>query len=100
MTAEEIAGAFHCSPEYVHRQTGIYKAGPEELLQILNEQPDIYDPLLIVGHNPSLTQFANLLAIDTLDSLPTAGIYTILFPLAHWQDVQFGMGQGLMPEFL
>lgn len=99
MTAERIAEAFHCLPGCLHWQTRIYEASPQQLLQILNEQPDIYDPLLIVGHNPGLTQFANLLANDTLDSIPTAGIYTILLPVAHWQEVQFGIGRGLTPEF-
>ncbi len=96
MTAERIAEAFHCSSKYLHWHSGIYEAGPQDLLRILNEQPDIYDPLLMVGHNPGLTQFANLLATDTLDSIPTAGIYPILFPVKHWEDVQFGMGRGLM----
>jgi phosphohistidine phosphatase len=41
--------------------------------------------LLVVGHNPGLTELANLLVAELdLDNLPTAGVVAIGCETQHW----------------
>ena len=45
------------------------------------------DQLMIVGHNPSITNFANLLLPDPIDYLPTSGLVCIQFDANLWDEI-------------
>ena len=69
----------------------IYNANPHKLLQIVAE-PRKASKLLIVGHNPSLHEFAlQLIASGDLDAreqlrekLPTSGLVVMDLPIDDW----------------
>lgn len=73
----------------------IYEATSTTLLDVLHTQPDSTAHILLVGHNPGLTEFANALADDNLDNLPTAGAYRLTLPIKHWRDAEFGSGTSI-----
>lgn len=94
-TAEAVADALGYPPERIAWEPRVYEASTGVLLKILREQPDDASHLLLVGHNPGLTQLANLLADDRLENLPTAGAYTLSLPVEHWLETEFGAGTRL-----
>lgn len=91
-TAEAVADALGFPRAEIAWEPHIYEASSDRLLAVLRAQPDDADSLLLVGHNPGMTQFANALADDRLDNIPTAGAYTLHLPVAHWRDAAYGSG--------
>jgi phosphohistidine phosphatase len=66
----------------------IYLASPAKLIAILKAVRDDVDQLVLVGHNPGLTQLANLLLPELrLHNLPTAAAVGIESQARHWRDV-------------
>jgi phosphohistidine phosphatase len=61
----------------VRYEGGLYLASAATLLERLRGLPDDSDHVLLVGHNPGLTDLVNLLlgpAADAIDNLPTFGV--------------------------
>ena len=72
----------------IHVDSEIYLATPDTLLRILSAQSDAIDDLVLIGHNPGLTQLANMLLPDLkLDNLPTAGAVGLRCTTDSWQTI-------------
>jgi phosphohistidine phosphatase len=73
----------------------IYNASPQKLLQIAAE-PRKANKLLIVGHNPSLHEFAlQLIASGEVEAreelhekLPTSGLVVLDLPIEDWGELR------------
>lgn len=66
----------------------IYLAGTGKLLDIVSALEDELDDVVLIGHNPGLTQLANtLLPTLRLANLPTAGSVGIDCAATNWRDV-------------
>ncbi|HUF73473.1 MAG TPA: histidine phosphatase family protein [Gammaproteobacteria bacterium] len=64
----------------------IYLASSGKLIEILKTVSDDVDELLLIGHNPGLTQLANqLLPEFRLHNLPTAGAVAIESEAERWR---------------
>jgi phosphohistidine phosphatase len=63
----------------------IYHANVEELLHVVRELPDEAQSVLLVGHNNTITELANLLLPQPLsEEMPTAGIACLHFQTDSW----------------
>lgn len=88
-TAKLVAGALDYPPEDVRLDASLYLAAPEEILAVVAAQADEIDCLLVVGHNPGLTELANALLPElNLSNLPTAGTVAVDCATATWADVR------------
>lgn len=94
-TAEAVADAIGIPKQAIIWEAALYEASPEDLLSVLRRQPDSSAHVILVGHNPALTQLANALTRDHLDNLPTAGAYTLSLPHALWGEIALGSGTRL-----
>jgi phosphohistidine phosphatase len=66
----------------------LYLASPEEILAVVARLDDSFATVLLVGHNPGLTDLANRLLPDlALDNLPTSGVVAVDFTIRSWRDV-------------
>lgn len=70
----------------------MYLAELNELLVIINTAPSLSENLMLIGHNPGLTDLCNYLVDDDLDHLPTCGVYAINLHVDDWQAVCEGVG--------
>ncbi len=87
-TAALVAAALGYAEERIVLAPELYLAGPGALLQAIGRQPDSVATLLVVGHNPGLTELASLLAAElNLDNLPTAGVVAIDCATQHWDAI-------------
>lgn len=71
----------------------LYHASPDEITQVISAAPEDFDNLMIVGHNPGLTDFINAKTNEFLDNLPTSGIYGIAFDINRWADIEHIKGE-------
>ena len=55
--------------------------------------------LMIFGHNPGLSEFAQQLTDDaTLGELPTCAVYSVEFEIDKWPEARFGAGAQRLSE--
>jgi phosphohistidine phosphatase len=98
-TVVSVAEALGYPVNAVAWEPRIYEATSTTLLGVLREQPDSAEHILLVGHNPGMTGFANALTGDSLDNLSTAAAYTLTLPIEHWRDAAFGLGTRIAYEY-
>ena len=73
----------------------LYETDADQLLTVIKETPRSVHSLLLVGHNPSLADFASLLMaagdVETrqrlIEKFPTAALAVIDFPLDDWSKI-------------
>ena len=65
----------------------LYLSKPKTLMDIVSLQDDSYSSIFLVGHNPELTEFANVLLEDKFFKMPTLGILAIDFDIDRWSDI-------------
>jgi phosphohistidine phosphatase len=62
----------------------VYECKATRIIEIIDEVPSKIDHLMLVGHNPTLTDFVNFFLPEKIDNLPTSGIVTIQFDSKDW----------------
>jgi phosphohistidine phosphatase len=84
-TAELVARS--CDFEGELRTTrDFYLAGPPSYIETLNELPDSYERVMVVGHNPGMEELVALLT-DQERPLTTANVAVIELPIASWGEL-------------
>jgi phosphohistidine phosphatase len=87
-TARLIAEALAYPQEFLHSEPELYLAAVPALLGVIARQDQRCADLMIVGHNPGLTDLANRLVGDLwLDNLPTAGIVALDCDTDDWAGI-------------
>jgi phosphohistidine phosphatase len=82
----------HLSIPAAEEIKGIYEAGQIELADIVNELPDEYDFIGLVGHNPGMGQLLYYLSGEVRD-VPTCAIILIEFETDTWATVSGNSGK-------
>ena len=83
-TARLIAAKISYPTEFLQRENKLYLASLDDLLDVVVAQDDGFNSLLVVGHNPGLTHFANFLSPGLTDNLQTAGVVSVQIDRADW----------------
>jgi phosphohistidine phosphatase len=71
----------------------LYMAAPGQLLAALQELDDGVAHAALVGHNPGLTELAEMLTHAGIDNVPTCGIVRIELDVERWREVGPGCGR-------
>jgi phosphohistidine phosphatase len=83
-TARIVARQIAYPIEFLQREPGLYHAGVNKLLDIIATQDEGFNSIMIVGHNPGLTDLANELIPGLTSNIPTAGFVSILIDTGDW----------------
>ena len=83
-TAKIIAKEISYPPEFLQRDRDLYHAGVSRLLDVIAAQDEGFKNLLVVAHNPGLTDLANELVPGVCNNLPTAGFVSIEVEADTW----------------
>ena len=87
MTARIIAENLSLPYHRINYNDLIYEAGSETLFDVVRTiNPSVVSAIL-VGHNPGITTFANLVANHRIGNIPTCGIYGVELNIASWQEI-------------
>ena len=68
----------------VQTDARIYEAGVSELLAVVRGLDDSHSTVVLVGHNPGISEFLRYLTDENYADLPTAGLVTVSLPLKSW----------------
>lgn len=86
-TAEIVADAAGYGREQIARDPRLYLAEPTTLATVVAAQSSAIASLLVVGHNPGLTELTHrLLAGFEVEDLPTCAIVGLEFGVAEWPE--------------
>jgi phosphohistidine phosphatase len=92
-TATIITHEMGVSEGRLSRDERLYLATPKVLLQVVRQSGGNVPHLMIVGHNPGLTEFADKLSAERdVDNMPTCAIYTMEFDIAAWSELDWDSG--------
>jgi len=84
-TAELFATHIGLSADCVYLEPQIYLAGESRLLQICRALDDDLNVVMLVGHNPAMTDLLNLLCDNVrVDHVPTCGVAHLRIPERTW----------------
>ena len=83
-TARVLAQAISYPIEFLQRHERLYHAGVRRIIEVLGEQDVGFNSILIVGHNPGLTEFANYLVPDLTHNIPTCGVVSVTIDTDDW----------------
>lgn len=71
----------------------LYLASAIEILSKINEVSNEYTDILILAHNPGITEAFLHLANVRIDNVPTSGVGCILFNTVKFSEVKAGKGE-------
>ena len=91
-TAAAMATALKIEARKFCCEDRLYLATPAYLFAAVADLPDRADSALIVGHNPGLEEWINLLCGADL-RLPTAGLAALSLKITGWAQVHEAQGQ-------
>ena len=93
-TATVMARELKVPAAQVLQDERLYLASPADLLAVIRELGADAKHLMVFGHNPGMTEFANQLSAgDHIDNLPTCGVFTAQFDIPAWSDLGWHGGQ-------
>ena len=91
-TAKRVVegGELICSPQLLDE---LYMASADTYIDVLRQQPTVYERILVIGHNPGLEELVLVLTGTSL-ALPTCALVQIEFEIDTWFEMpNNGVGQ-------
>ncbi len=77
----------------------MFLADTDVLLSLTQLCDNNVECLMMVGHNPGLTQFANMMTEVAVDNIPTCGMYHMRFDVDAWHNVELKTGDYVAFDF-
>ncbi|MGY4385108.1 phosphohistidine phosphatase [Pedobacter sp. UYP24] len=96
-TAHHFEEVWHRSIHPIMQNDAIYEADVPNLLRVVNDFDNAYQSVVMFGHNPGFTDFANYLSNANIHNIPTCGVVLLEFPANDWQEI--GNGTGTLIDF-
>jgi len=86
-TARLISVRIGIKPSDIIVNKNIYTFNSEDLLNAIKSLKNKFDRVMIVGHNPAITELVNYLCGSKIDNVPTCGVAVLRFPVNSWKKV-------------
>ena len=86
-TAALVGRELNYPHDKIRVEAGIYGADVNGLLAIIRALPDAAGSVLLVGHNPTITDTVNALSPSSINEMPTAAVVCLKFEAPRWAGV-------------
>jgi len=95
-TCKEFAKILDYDKDKIKTEKRLYHANEDQILTVIRElkdrERDEEEVVILFGHNPGLTEFANVLLNESIDNIPTCGIVKAHLKIDRWKDASIGCG--------
>jgi phosphohistidine phosphatase len=101
-TARFLASALRFPLSDIKEESALYFSVLDDLLRDIQSCPDTVSSLMIVGHNPTITEISNMLTkqgVETIESLPTCGIVALEFVTTSWIKLRKNTGKRVFFDY-
>ncbi len=96
-TCKEFALVLGFPENKIKTDRRLYHANEDQILKVIQELKDLprdnEEVVILFGHNPGLTEFANSLLNEDLENIPTCGVVAATLDIMDWKDARFGCGE-------
>ncbi len=92
-TAITVAEKLNFQLETIKFDDQLYEASPRILLQLINSFDDHWTTVYLIGHNPTISYFAEYLTNDYHANMSPASVIGIRFDIDSWQEVMGENGE-------
>jgi phosphohistidine phosphatase len=99
-TAKIIAAAIKYPEREIKTDRVVYFADGEGLFDPFYELSTEIDSVMLEGHNPAITIFANHFIENKIDSMPTSGALCIELKINDWHNIIKAKGKEVFRKFL
>ncbi len=96
-TAKHFRKAFDLTKKKLSLDPRLYLASAHTMLALLAELPADTDVVYMFGHNPGMTDLANLFSDRYIENVPTCAIVKLQSTVADWSD--FGTSNTRLAAF-
>lgn len=96
-TSRLLAQTIGYPVEFIQTETELYLADPEAILDIVASQDNSFTEIVVVGHNPGITELANRLGQTQITNVPTCGMVELESDIQSWDD--FGRADCTLIDF-
>lgn len=86
-TAGILADKIHYPQDKIITKEELYLTGQEEYFNILVEQPDTVNNIMIIGHNPEITNVAQFFVPDFTSYMQTGACFCFEFKTDDWTSI-------------
>ena len=83
-TAKIVAKEIGYPLEFLQREDGLYLGSVNDILDVIVAQDTGFNNLMMFGHNPGFTDFANYLVPGITNNVPTAGVLCVNIDQDDW----------------
>ena len=91
-TAKLIGEAIGFPVDDIASNPELYFAGTGMFLKAASLVDADCDSAMLVGHNPAITEFANVMTNSDIDNIPTCGLVEISLDIDDWSEIETGIG--------
>jgi phosphohistidine phosphatase len=84
-TAKIIADSINYPREFLQRDDRLYLASVDAIIDVIEDQDSGFNHIMVVGHNPGMTEFANFLVPDITPNLPTCAVVSVSMSPDNWE---------------
>ena len=92
-TAQLVAAELDFKSDEIVVDKAIYAAECDDLQNIIKQFDDAYERILLVGHNPTLTEALNHFTNAGIENVPTCGLGVVQFSTGSWSSVNSNNAQ-------
>lgn len=92
-TTQLVTAPLGFKQEHLRTDRDLYLASAATLIDVAAGCDDDVEHLMLVAHNPGMTDAVNRLGDVTLDNLPTCGIFCFEFEIDRWSELPAAAGR-------
>ena len=92
-TTQLAVDAMRSDPHGIQYEDLLYEASTREFFDYVTGQDNNNKKILIVGHNPTISNLVEYLSRAKIGSMATAGVAVIRFNVDAWNKVSEGSGE-------
>ena len=86
-TAKLMAEGLDCPLNEIVIDEKVYESNIENLFNIVYGIPNDKNTLIMIGHNPTITNFANYFLTEYVDYMPTSAVVCVEFDTDKWNEI-------------
>ncbi len=86
-TGKILASELNYPEERIRTEPDIYYQGTDYLMELLYGLPNEVNSVMLIGHNPTFSHFANEFLNKPISDLPTTGTVSISFKTEKWEEI-------------
>lgn len=98
-TAKSIAAQIGYGETNVITDERLYTENAAKLLEIIRDVRDVFNDVMVVGHNPAMTSLTNYLTSASIDNVPTCGVIRMRFKIIEWAELAEGRGELVLFDY-